>query len=146
MNVDPNLKLFDNGAYLYRSDSGKFDIDMFNRDIKQYENKRQDTMKDKLALKLKELNTPEQIDPIYGEPVGKIIIDTKDAVFETLDDMLQFKFGINTFMKKNRLFYLGLFLILLACFLFLYNVVFVDQDPGPIKQNNEIFFRLHLDK
>ena len=117
------VKLVD-GSYLYVSKDGKFDIDRFNRDYDQYRIRRKDEMEKNIALKLAALNKPKPEVPIYQQSIGTILINTKDELFDTLDDVLQSKFELNTFTRNNRLFYIGLTMIFIACFIFLYTQVF----------------------
>jgi hypothetical protein len=139
-----NLKLFDDGTYLYKSQTGKFDIDRFNRDYDQYKKQRTNEMEEKLTHKLEILNKPPEEIPIYQHSIGKIFIDTKDAIFEILDDLLQFKFNLNTFTRDNRLFYIGIFLIFIACFMFLYTLVLSDENEIKKTNNNEILLKIDL--
>lgn len=117
------VKLVD-GSYLYISKDGKFDIDRFNRDYDQYKIRRKDEMEKNIALKLAALNKPKPETPIYQQSIGTIFINTKDGLFDTLDDVLQAKIELNTFTRNNRLFYIGLTMIFIACFIFLYTQVF----------------------
>ena len=57
----------------------------------------------------------------------KILIDTKDSVFETLDDLLQQKFSAEMMVKDNRLFYLGLAILFIALFIYSYNILISDD-------------------
>jgi hypothetical protein len=117
------VKLTD-GSYLYISKDGKFDIDRFNRDYDQYRIRRKEEMEKNIALKLAALNKPKPEIPIYQQSIGTILINAKDGSLDTLDDLLQSKFELNTFTKNNRLFYIGIIMIFIAIFIFLYTQVF----------------------
>jgi len=117
------VKLVD-GSYLYINNDGKFDINRFNRDYDQYRIRRKEEMDKKIALKLAELNKPKPEIPIYQKSIGTILINTKDTLFEILDDMLQGNFSSNTFTKNNRLFFIGITMIIIACFILLYTHIF----------------------
>lgn len=125
--VDNNLLKLPSGAYLYRSSSGEFDIDAFNRDYEQYKVRRKNQMERNMALKLAEYNKPKEFRPIYKYSLGEILINTKDSLFEILDDILQKRFSPETFTKNNRLFYLGIFIIFVACFVFLYSIITSEE-------------------
>jgi len=75
---------------------------------------------------LAELNIPEEEIPIYEESVGNMLINFKDSIFNTLDDILQKKFSIETITKNNRLFYWGMLLVIIALVMYLYSI-FADQ-------------------
>lgn len=115
-----DLARFDNGKYLYRLDDGKFDIDRFNRDFDQYKTKRKEEMKEKVQQKLDELNKPPEEIPAYNLSVGQIMINIKDTLFGIIDDLLRFDFTWDVVLKKNRLFYLGLAVIIIAAIIYLY--------------------------
>lgn len=123
---DNKLKLFYDGAYLYRSSNGDFDINKFNRFYEQYREKRKKAKRVNMIKKLAELNIPEEEIPIYDESVGNMLINFKDAIFNTLDDTLQRKFSIETITKNNRLFYWGMLLVIIAFIMYLYSI-FTDQ-------------------
>jgi len=115
-----DLKKIDNGKYFYKLDNGKFDIDKFNRDFDQYKDKRKMDMKAELQKKLDTLNKKVPDIPAYNLSIGQTMVNTKDAVMDTLDDMLQFKFNNETFSKNNRLYYLGLLFIIIGIIFFIY--------------------------
>jgi len=119
---DDTLRRFYDGAYLYRSNSNDFDINKFDRFYEQYREKRKREMKKKMIKKLAELNIPEEKIPIYNESIGSILTNMKDSLFQLMDDILQHKFTINTFTKNNRLFYLGLIFVIVACIMYLYSM------------------------
>jgi len=113
----------EDGKYLYETKQGEFDIDKFNLEFEQYRIKRKKEMERERATKLAELNRPKPKLPIYKDSLGKIFIDTKDALFNMLDDLLQRNFSLNVFTKDNRLFYVGLTMIFIAVFMYLYTIV-----------------------
>jgi hypothetical protein len=115
-----DLARLPNGKYIYRFSNGKFDVDQFNREFEQYTQKRKDEMDEQIQKKLAALNAPEPPIPAYNLSIGQIVINMKDALFNTLDDLLQFKFKRETFIKNDRLFYLGLTFIILASLIYIY--------------------------
>jgi hypothetical protein len=115
-----DLARFDNGKYLYRLDNGKFDIDRFSRDFDQYKIKRKDEMREKMQKKLDELNKPPEEIPAYNLSIGQIMVNIKDTLFGIIDDILRFDFSWDVLLKKNRLFYLGLAIIMVASIVYLY--------------------------
>jgi len=120
------------------------DIDNFDRNYEQYILKRKKNMKQKMALRLAELNNDNPIDtPIYSKNIASIIIDTKDALFDLLDDLLQHKFTIDTFTKNNRMFYIGLILILIALFIYIYNIIIGDHLPYKDANNSININHIH---
>ena len=123
---DNQLRRFYDGAYLYRSSTGDFDINKFNRFYEQYREKRKREKRKKMIRRLSELEVPKEKIPIYKESVGNMLVNFKDAIFNTLDDALQKKFTLVTITKNNRLFYWGMLLIIIALVMYLYSI-FADQ-------------------
>ena len=123
--ADPNdeIRRFEDGKYLYRSNSDDFDVDRFNLFYEQYRDKRKKIMRQKMEDKLERLNAPVPEIPIYRQSIGHIMISTKDALFETLDDILQGELTWSVFMKHNRLFHLGLILVIIAMIIYLYTII-----------------------
>jgi|688.fasta_scaffold858094_1 hypothetical protein len=125
-----------NGKYLYRLDSGKFDIDKFNRDFDQYKDQRKEEMRERIDKKISELNKPVEQVALYDLSIGQIMINMKDAIFNIIDDLLNFKISKNVFIKQNRLFYIGIFIILIAIILYLY--MFFINNKDEIKSSSVI--------
>ena len=127
-----DMVMCNDGKYLYRITPTRMEVDRFNRDFDQYKERRKKEMAESMQKKLEELNRPEPIPPIYQQSIGKILVDTKDSMFGFLDDILQFKFELSTLTKANRLFYIGLVLLLIAIILYLYDIFMeMDQKPSP---------------
>jgi len=110
----------ESGKYLYEFPNGKFDIDRFNRDFSQYKEKRKLEMESTLQNKLDKLNYPEKEIPAYDLSIGQLTINMKDALFDIMDDIINFDVTGGTFLRHNRLIYIGLILILIACIIFFY--------------------------
>ncbi len=115
-----NLGKTDEGKYLYKLDPTQFDIDKFNRDFEQYVDERKKSMQESIDKRLEELNRPPARTPVYDLSIGQISINTKDALFNTFDDLVHTKISTGTFLKENRLFYLGLTFIFVALIFFFY--------------------------
>jgi hypothetical protein len=64
-------------------------------------------MKDSVQKKLDELNKPIVEEAPYNLPIGEIAIKTKDAIFNIIDDLLNFNFSWDVLTKENRLFLQG---------------------------------------
>nr|QBK88482.1 MAG: hypothetical protein LCMiAC01_01590 [Mimivirus LCMiAC01] len=138
--ADPDhmLRRYHDGAYLYRSEnSNDFDIDRFDRHYEQYREKRKKMMHRQLGEKLDEINLHGDHIPIHKEPLGQILIKTKDAIFNTLDDLLQHKFTISTLTKNNRLFYLGILFIAVALLLYLFHM-FTHKEISHRENNKSV--------
>lgn len=136
--ADPRKDMIkeDSGKYLYVDPSNnKFDIDKFNRYYEQYRDRRREQMKEEMNKKLKELNAPDPVIPVYRQSIPKILTDVKDSMFNLLDDLLQGNFTMDTFIKNHRLFYLGIIFVIIAVFMYVYTILVDDTNTTPIGGN-----------
>lgn len=131
----------DEGKYFYRSDTGEFDFDKFNLEFDQYKERRDAEQERNLQEKLAELNKPKEIIPIYGQSIGQVLIDTKNSLFELLDDLLQGEFTTLTFTKNHRLFYIGLILLFIAIFMYIITIAISDNNYN---QKNDVIEVNHI--
>lgn len=129
INVDQSIPKNDlhrtvDGKYIYQIDKDREEVDKFNREFDQYKIRRDQTMKQEMEDKLDELNKPTPPTPLYEKSVGEIVISTKDTVFNMIDDTVKFNFN-NFFTKDNRLFYIGLLIIMIS--LIMLFILFFNQ-------------------
>lgn len=129
-----DLKKTKDGKYIYRLPDGSFDVDRFNRNFDQYKDRRKVIMKAQMDERLAELNKPPPTIPIWNRPIGTILIEMKDAMFGIIDDLLSYNFNINIFTKDNRLFYLGLFLLLSIIIVFILGLLVNLDSELPKKE------------
>lgn len=115
-----DLARFKDGKYLYRLPNGKLDIDRYNREFNQYTQKRQETEKEAIQRKLNNLNSPPKEIAPYDLSIGQIMINIKNTIFSVMDELLSFTFTWQSLWKDYRLFYLGLFLIMIATLVYLF--------------------------
>jgi hypothetical protein len=146
-NVDPG-NFYDTGigsGPSNKNDLGKFNI-VFDR--------KKEIAKE--AQRIKDLNKlsalSEETKPVspYNLSLFQIIVNTKDAWFNLMDDLLDQRFEIETFTKENRLFYIGITILVFATILYCYAVLsqdtvtkiepevqkiyYIYQYPGSIQQ------------
>lgn len=106
------------GKYLYRFPNGKIDVDRLNRDFDQYKEKRKNYLQESFNDRVDNLSEEEIISP-YNLPVGEIMINMKEALVGVSNDLLRHRLNSNIITKDNRLFYLGLCLIMFGILLYL---------------------------
>lgn len=111
------------GAYLYKINDKRFEVNRFNRRFKEYKMRREEEKERKMKEKLDQLNRPPEKTPPYLQPLGRIAIDSKDALFDILDETLQGNLSSQTFLVKNRMFYLGITLIVISMLTFFYLMI-----------------------
>lgn len=101
----------------------KFDIQKFN---KEFENKIEQSKETGKLLdenRLEKLNK-QKIEPKpYQLSIAEILIVIKDSWFGLLDDLLQEQFYMETFTKKNRMFYIGLTIVIIVIIFYLYDII-----------------------
>ncbi len=144
--TDTDLRKYHDGAYLYRSPkSHDFDINKFNRFYEQYRIKRDRDMRRYMVDKLDKLDVKANIPMPHQETTGSILIKMKDALFNILDDILQHRYTVNTFTKNNRLFYIGIMVLIIALIVFVY-YIFIHKAKKPLSiPSNVIEIRLKKD-
>lgn len=92
-----------------------FDLKKFNDRYNDIRRKRRLNI-DKLEKdKLSKLGTIDYSKKIHQLTIGEIAFNFKDSMFDTLTDLLNFRFNLN----NNRLFYLGLLIIIIIIILYL---------------------------
>lgn len=75
--------------------------------------------------------------------VGDILVGIKDTWFGILDDVLAFRFSYDIFLKYNRLFFIGLTLIIIALLILLYNFVTNKSDDDTNDEKNRNIIEIH---
>lgn len=108
--------------------SKTFDLDKFNREFiyKREKTKLQTEIQSKERLDKLNKEANEKILPLYSLSVSEIFIGVKDTWFDILDDLLAMNININLISKNNRLFYIGVTVIIIAVLFYLYNF-FIEE-------------------
>lgn len=101
----------------------KFDIQKFNQEFEKKKELTKMYIGEIEQQRLQQLNQMEKPKKPYELTVAEIIINTKDTWFSLVSDLFQQKFYSETFTKDNRLFYIGLTIILTIIFVYLYNTI-----------------------
>ncbi len=128
---DRNIRRFHDGAYLYRSRrTNDYDVNRYNIHYEQYRQKRRIQMQ-KDIKRINNLNIHDDIlqqkagIPLFNGSIEskELLINFKDTLFNIMDDLLQHKFTIDTFIKNNRLLYLGILLIIISFIIFIFYIL-----------------------
>ena len=78
--------------------------------------------KEKLEKLLEHYNGETEVEkPLYQKSIMELFIGLKNTWFDILDDVLAGDFSTNMITKNNRLFYIGLTVIIVALLLYIYN-------------------------
>ena len=120
-------------------DNNNFDLEKFNKRFKQLQNEEKENEKLEREAYLKTLDKKEKIKKITDLSVGDILTNTKNEVLDLIYEIISFEFEgfdgfIDLFIKNNRLFYVGLFMLLICCILYLISYIFFY--PSDVKRND----------
>lgn len=107
----------------------KFDLDKFNREF---------VFKKELAVVENRIESQEKLNrlteaanlkdkSLFNLSVAELIIGIKDTWFGILDDLLAKKLEIQTLKKNNRLFFIGLTIVIIVTIIYIYNF-FIDEE------------------
>ena len=94
----------------------------FNQKFEQDKELTKQMIKNRERDRLENLNQNNNSKSIWDLSVIEILVNTKDAWFETLDDLLEGKFNYDIFTKNNRLFYYGITLMLVSILIYIFSL------------------------
>lgn len=114
----------------------KFDINKFNAAFEQNIEATTQTNRDLESARLSKLNLQKPEVKPYELSFSQMLIGIKDTWFGLTDDLLQKQYYTETFTKQNRLFFIGLTIILIIIIIYLYDIIFASYDETYINQTN----------
>ena len=94
-----------------------FDLKKFNQDFEDYlaNQKKARTKQEQKYLESKEIIKRDKL--LHELTFYEILGNTKDTVFNVMDDLTTMNINRDTLTQENRLFYIGLLLIVFSIFL-----------------------------
>jgi hypothetical protein len=106
----------------------KFDLTNFNREFvfKKEQAGIQNRIKSQEKIDELTKNANKKTKSLYNLSIAEIMIGIKNTWFDILDDLLAFNINIKIMTKDNRLFFIGLTIIIMTIFIYLYNF-FLDD-------------------
>ncbi len=137
-NVDPGQFYNDSGLSgidVTPDSTKKIDLGKFNIIFERNKEVAKESQRLKDLEKLNALSQEKQIISLYDLSLFDIIINTKNAWFNLLDDLLDQKIELSTFTKENRLFYVGLTIIVFATVFYIYTLFIADDNPQKSSDN-----------
>jgi hypothetical protein len=118
----------------------------FNKEFERMKEETKSKYKESNKKKLDKLSsTVIPIKTFYNQSVSEIFIGVKDTWFNILDDVLDQNFSVKIFTKENRLFYIGISLIIICIILIVYDM-FADKPNNSKVEKVEIHHVYHYDK
>jgi hypothetical protein len=128
--VDPGV-FYDNsglsGIDTRPEGSKNFDLGKFNKVFNDEKKIMSLNHKVNDEKKLNDMSFENKTKSLYDLSVLEIIINAKNAWFECLDDILDQKFYLETFTKNNRLFYIGITILVFASIMYIYALTTRDN-------------------
>ena len=114
-----------------------FDVNKFNQDFEAIQNKNlKEKENDEEKDDDEEVNYPKKT--LNDMRLGSLFSNMKDEVFGTIYDMLSLNYKdsfTEIFTKNNRLFYIGIFLVLVCIVLYVISYLFFYPKPEDKKFN-----------
>lgn len=108
--------------------NNKFDIGKFNDSFEEQKNTKIQINNKIDEHKLQMMGTQLEEKTIMQSTVSDLLIGIKNTWFYLIDDLLQQRFNVNTFTKENRLFFIGLTIVIIAMILHLYDYLSSDEN------------------
>lgn len=97
-----------------------FDLGKFNKVFERNKEIAKESQRLNDLNKLDALSEEEKKVSLYNLTISQIIINTKNAWFNLLDDILDYQLNLNTLTKEDRLFYIGITIVTISIILYLY--------------------------
>lgn len=118
---DRRNELSNRFADIRDQDRNRFNLQEFNRDFERNIDLTRQSNIELENQRLNQLNTQglQMNQKPYDKSISQMLIGIKDTWFDIIDDLLSDKFYTETFTKNNRLFYIGLTIVLLVIFIYL---------------------------
>lgn len=106
------------------SNKFEFDIAEFNKKFEQVmdERKKETENEEKNKLKKLESETEKKKTP-YNQTIGEILIGIKDTFIDIVHDILNGEFDSDLLLKKHRLYYIGISILLIVVIYSILNIL-----------------------
>jgi hypothetical protein len=104
-----------------------FDVNKFNQDFDAYlaRQKAERLLREEKFLGQKQIEIRDKL--LHELTFIELLINMKNEFFDILDDMASLNISLETFTKRNRLFYIGLLLLIFAIMLVCVNIIFYNE-------------------
>lgn len=97
----------------FYTSSGEFNLALFNKTFREEQLKRIAFFRNEERKRLEELNNLNPPEPKLHElTIGQHIINAKNTVFDIIEDLLTKPLTTDILTKNNRLFYIGIILMI----------------------------------
>lgn len=115
----------------FYTSSGQFNLENFNRTFREEQLKRINFYRNAEIQRLKQLQDIQPVSPpIFQLSVGEHLIKLKNAFFGIVRDLQTEPLNSDIFTKNNRLFYVGLFLVMIFIIYLIFNSLITTAGYG----------------
>ena len=121
-------------------DNNNFDIDAFNKEFIKRKEDIEKTEREKEMELTRKMNKKET-DSSFLSPIINVITDAADSMFSLIYDLISINYRSlddlkNIFVKENRLFYLGICLLITSLIMYIISYLFIpSEDKNDININ-----------
>ena len=111
----------------YYNNNPTFDINKFNDDFDSYlaRQKAERLLREEKFLEQKRIETRDKL--LHEMTFLELLINMKNELFDILDDIISLNISLETLTVRNRLFYIGLILMIFAVTLVCINIIFYTK-------------------
>lgn len=105
-----------------------FDLNKFNAEFEDSVLKRKDKAEAEMQANLNALNSYQKKRLyVLDLSVGQTLIGVKDTVFGMMDDILTMNIDRTFLTKDNRLYFIGILLLLIVVYVVIHNLIFSES-------------------
>ena len=115
-------------------------LQKFNKKFEEEQEQRKMKIVEMEKEKLRMLTSKKKIKNIHDLTLGEILVNTKNAYFDILIELLSgdYKDGFSKiFTKENRIFYIGVSLLILSFFIYILSFIFDSDNDNQSKQDSD---------
>jgi len=117
----------------------EFNVQEFNITFEKEKERIKKLSKQERENRLSTLDEVKVEPPILSLSLLQILVNMKESWFGLIDDILNFKFGYDTFFKEHRLFYIGLTIFV---FVIIFYIIYNLSVPEELPKDRHINFTL----
>ena len=114
-----------------------FDNKEFNAEFEKSMLKQKQIHEQQNKMKLDKLNKVQD-KKIYDYTLSQTLINMKDAIFDIMDDIITLNITKDILTKENRLYYLGILILIIVLVLHVYDLLHYDKRTDLAKETSQL--------
>jgi hypothetical protein len=123
----------------------KFDSKKFNSSFEESKNKTSQLNKKVAQQNLdklnKQSNTKKEV-PLSKVTIGELLVNTKDAWLDIITELYSFNFQLDIFTRNNRMFYIGVSVIIMVVLVYITSIIFSPDDESNNNSKIDVNFNI----